>query len=118
MPSKDPHALALSSFLEPEAGETEEHMATTASVLKDFAGTGNFMTAGRRRSRDMFSRKNIGGEPQKCEKCGSDKVFFVQHSHGNYPILDYVCPKCDLGGDQGVPDWYMSPTGEDNSSER
>ena len=93
-------------------------MATTASVLKDFAGTGNFMTAGRRRSRDMFSRKNIGGEPQKCEKCGSDKVFFVQHSHGNYPILDYVCPKCDLGGDQGVPDWYMSPTGEDNSSER
>jgi len=52
----------------------------------------------------MFSRKNIGAEPQKCEKCGSDKVFFVQHSHGNYPILDYVCPKCDLGGDQGVPD--------------
>src|SRR2546422_11400759 len=49
----------------------------------------------------MFSRKNIGAEPQKCEKCGSDKVFFVQHSHGNYPILDYVCPKCDLGGDQG-----------------
>ena len=65
----------------------------------------------------MFSRKNICGEPQKCEKCGSDKVYFVQHSHGNYPILDYVCPKCDLGGDQGVPDWYVSPTGKDDSAE-
>ena len=68
-------------------------------------------------ARAMFSRKNIGGEPQKCEKCGSDKVYFVQHSHGNYPILDYVCPKCDLGGDQGVPDWYVSPTGRDDSAE-
>ncbi|TLZ78498.1 MAG: hypothetical protein E6K11_08675 [Methanobacteriota archaeon] len=65
----------------------------------------------------MFSRKNIGSEPQKCEKCGSDKVYFVQHAHGNYPILDYVCPKCDLGGDQGVPDWYVSPTGKDESTE-
>src|SRR2546429_7441062 len=65
----------------------------------------------------MFSRKNIGSEPQKCEKCGTDKVFFVQHSHGNYPILDYVCPKCDLGGDQGVPDWYVSPTGRDDTAE-
>lgn len=65
----------------------------------------------------MFSRKNIGAEPQKCEKCGSDKVFFVQHSHGNYPILDYVCPKCDLGGDQGVPEWYMNPTGKDDARE-
>src|SRR2546427_725623 len=60
---------------------------------------------------------DIGAEPQKCEKCGSDKVFFVQHSHGNYPILDYVCPKCDLGGDQGVPDWYMNPTGKDDAPE-
>ncbi len=68
-------------------------------------------------ARTMFSRKNIGSEPQKCEKCGSDKVFFVQHSHGNYPILDYVCPKCDLGGDQGVPDWYMNPTGKDDAPE-
>ena len=68
-------------------------------------------------ARTMFSRKNIGAEPQKCEKCGSDKVFFVQHSHGNYPILDYVCPKCDLGGDQGVPDWYVSPTGRDESAD-
>ena len=50
----------------------------------------------------MFSRKNIGGEPQKCEKCGSDKVYFVQHSHGNYPILDYVCPNCDLGGEKDI----------------
>src|SRR2546425_9442478 len=65
----------------------------------------------------MFSRKNIGSEPQKCEKCGSDKVFFVQHSHGNYPILDYVCPKCDLGGDQGVPEGYMNPTGKDDAPE-
>src|SRR2546428_10938555 len=54
----------------------------------------------------MFSRKNIGSEPQKCEKCGSDKVYFVQHSHGNYPILDYVCPKCDLGGVTVVSDWW------------
>ena len=67
--------------------------------------------------RSVFSRKNIGGDPQKCEKCGSDKVFFVQHAHGNYPILDYVCPKCDLGGDQGVPDWYMNPTGKDDAPE-
>jgi len=78
--------------------------------------TGKFMPA-RRRGAPMFSRKNIGAEPQKCEKCGSDKVFFVQHSHGNYPILDYVCPKCDLGGDQGVPEWYMNPTGKDDAPE-
>lgn len=62
---------------------------------------------------EMFSRKNIGEKPQTCEKCGAEKVFFVQHSHGNYPILDYVCPTCDLGGETGVPDWYMSPTGKD-----
>src|SRR5205807_6918749 len=67
--------------------------------------------------RSVFSRKNIGGDPQKCEKCGSDKVFLVQHAHENYPILDYVCPKCDLGGDQGVPDWYVSPTGRDESTD-
>lgn len=65
----------------------------------------------------VFSRKNIGGEPQKCAKCGADKVYFVQHAHGNYPILDYVCPKCDLGGEQGVPDWYVSPTGKDDAAE-
>src|SRR5207247_11166611 len=68
-------------------------------------------------ARTMVSRKNIGSEPQKCEKCGSDKVYFVQHSHGNYPILDYVCPKCDLGGDQGVPEWYMNPTGHVDAAE-
>src|SRR5947208_1742809 len=47
----------------------------------------------------------------------SKGVFVLQHAHGNYPILDYVCPKCDLGGDQGVPDWYVSPTGRDESAD-
>src|SRR2546429_8457074 len=65
----------------------------------------------------MFSRKNIGSEPQKCEKCGSDKVFFVQHAHGNYPILDYVCPKRDLGGGPGVAEWDVSPTGGDEAAD-
>ena len=37
---------------------------------------------------------------------------------GPYPILDYVCPKCDLGGDQGVPDWYVSPTGKDEPADK
>jgi len=64
----------------------------------------------------VFSRKNIGEAPQKCEKCGAEKVFFVQHAHGNYPILDYVCPNCDLGGEKGVPDWYVSPTGRDEGA--
>lgn len=63
----------------------------------------------------MFSRKNVGGTPEKCPKCGAEKVYFVQHAHGNYPILDYVCPNCDLGGEQGVPDWYSSPDGKDAS---
>ncbi len=40
----------------------------------------------------MFGREKIGEQKQYCEKCGSEKKFFVQHSHGNYPILDYVCP--------------------------
>ena len=65
----------------------------------------------------VFSREQIGREVQYCEKCGAEKKFFVQHSHGNYPILDYVCPNCDLGGDQGVPDWYMasdSPSTDDS----
>lgn len=36
-------------------------------------------------------------------------VFFLQHAHGNYPLLDYVCPKCELGEEErseglGVPD--------------
>jgi len=60
----------------------------------------------------VFSREQIGREVQHCEKCGAEKVFFVQHSHGNYPILDYVCPNCDLGGEKGVPDWYMSAGSE------
>jgi ssDNA-binding Zn-finger/Zn-ribbon topoisomerase 1 len=66
----------------------------------------------------MFSRKNVGGEPQKCPKCGAEKVYFVQHAHGNYPILDYVCPNCDLGGEQGVPDWYSSPDGKASSESK
>ena len=56
----------------------------------------------------MFGRDTIGHEKQYCEKCGSEKRFFVQHSHGNYPILDWVCPKCDLGGDEAVPEWWSS----------
>jgi hypothetical protein len=24
-------------------------------------------------------------------------VFFLQHAHGNYPLVDYICPKCELG---------------------
>lgn len=60
----------------------------------------------------MFGRERIGKEAKFCEKCGAEKKFFVQHAHGNYPILDYVCPNCDLGGDKGVPDWYMSSGSE------
>jgi hypothetical protein len=65
----------------------------------------------------VFSRKNIGEEPQRCAKCGAEKVYFVQHSHGNYPILDYVCPRCDLGGEEGIPDWFQSPTGHEEPKE-
>lgn len=39
-------------------------------------------------------------KPEKektCEKCGAELVFFLQHAHGNYPLLDYMCPNCDLG---------------------
>ena len=64
----------------------------------------------------MFSRKNVGGVPEKCPKCGTDKIYFVQHSHGNYPILDYVCPKCELGGDADIPEWYQSADGTKKSS--
>jgi ribosomal protein S27AE len=32
-----------------------------------------------------------------CPKCGTEMVFFLQHAHGNYPLLDYLCPKCELG---------------------
>ncbi len=32
-----------------------------------------------------------------CPKCGTEMVFFLQHAHGNYPLLDYICPKCELG---------------------
>jgi ssDNA-binding Zn-finger/Zn-ribbon topoisomerase 1 len=52
----------------------------------------------------MFRRERVGQKGEPCEKCGTEKIFFVQHAHGNYPILDYVCPKCDLGGDYTV-DW-------------
>ncbi|OGS48421.1 MAG: hypothetical protein A3K68_01395 [Euryarchaeota archaeon RBG_16_68_13] len=64
----------------------------------------------------MFSRRNIGEKPHTCEKCGAEKVFFVQHAHGNYPILDYICPNCDLGGEKGVPDWYSTTPSEDEDS--
>ncbi len=40
------------------------------------------------------------GVKRICKKCGSEMVYFVQHAHGNYPLLDYLCPKCDLG-DEG-----------------
>jgi len=56
----------------------------------------------------MFGREKVGEQKQYCEKCGAEKKFFVQHSHGNYPILDYVCPKCDLGGDEEIPEWWSS----------
>jgi hypothetical protein len=42
----------------------------------------------------MFERK---GEEEVCETCGTAKVFFVQHAHGNYPLLDFLCPKCEVG---------------------
>ncbi len=117
MPPEDLDSLRLLALAEPEAGEPQEHGRSSRLGPKELVGTGKFMVA-RRLGRAMFSRKNIGGEPQKCEKCGSEKIFFVQHSHGNYPILDYVCPKCDLGGDEGVPDWYVHPTGEDDAPEK
>ena len=63
-------------------------------------------------ARAMFSRRNVGGAPEKCPKCGTEKIYFVQHSHGNYPVLDYVCPKCDLGGEEGIPEWYQTPEGK------
>jgi len=116
MSSQDPQSLAFLPLPESEPRESHEHGEASALVCIELAETGNFMSARSRRA-PVFTRKNIGGEPQKCEKCGSDKVFFVQHSHGNYPILDYVCPKCDLGGDQGIPDWYSSPTGKQDSPE-
>ncbi|OGS62432.1 MAG: hypothetical protein A3K59_02920 [Euryarchaeota archaeon RBG_19FT_COMBO_69_17] len=56
----------------------------------------------------MFGREKIGEEKRYCPKCGTEMQFFVQHSHGNYPILDYVCPKCDLGGEEAVPEWWSS----------
>ena len=55
----------------------------------------------------MFSREKLGEEDKPCPKCGTKMTFFLQHTHGNYPLLDYVCPNCDLGGEKGVPDWYM-----------
>jgi len=52
----------------------------------------------------MFRRDRLGQKGEPCPKCGTEKVYFVQHTHGNYPVLDYVCPNCDLGGDLSV-DW-------------
>lgn len=36
-------------------------------------------------------------EKKFCPRCGTEMVFFLQHAHGNYPLLDYLCPKCELG---------------------
>ncbi|MFQ5919705.1 MAG: hypothetical protein ACE5I4_06645 [Thermoplasmata archaeon] len=38
-----------------------------------------------------------------CSRCGTEMIYFVQHAHGNYPLLDYVCPRCDLGMEEGDP---------------
>ena len=43
----------------------------------------------------MFRRDRLGQKGEPCPKCGTEKVYFVQHTHGNYPVLDYLCPKCD-----------------------
>lgn len=40
-------------------------------------------------------------EVRVCSRCGTEMIFFVQHAHGNYPLLDYVCPQCDLGLEEG-----------------
>ena len=32
-------------------------------------------------------------------------TYFLQHTHGNYPVIDYLCPHCDLGGDKPDVDW-------------
>lgn len=37
------------------------------------------------------------GTKHNCPQCGREMVFFLQHAHGNYPLLDYLCPHCDLG---------------------
>ncbi|MFQ6012154.1 MAG: hypothetical protein ACE5LS_00700 [Thermoplasmata archaeon] len=42
------------------------------------------------------------GEVERvCSRCGTEMIYFVQHAHGNYPLLDYVCPRCDLGLKEG-----------------
>lgn len=60
----------------------------------------------------MFRRTDVGEKPRICDKCGSEKVYFVQHAHGNYPILDYMCPKCDIGVDKDMPGWWTGEEGE------
>lgn len=66
-------------------------------------GTGEFKATGHALAA-MFHRGKLGEKGEPCPKCGTEKVYFVQHAHGNYPILDYVCPNCDLGGEYQV-DW-------------
>lgn len=39
-------------------------------------------------------------------------VYFVQHAHGNYPLLDYVCPRCDLGTDENDEELELGHEGE------
>lgn len=60
----------------------------------------------------MFGREKVGEEDVPCPKCGTKMTFFLQHSHGNYPILDYVCPKCDLGGEKLDVDWEAMKKGD------
>ncbi len=38
-----------------------------------------------------------------CTRCETEMIFFVQHSHGNYPVIDYLCPHWDLGEEEGLP---------------
>ncbi len=39
-------------------------------------------------------------------------VFFLQHAHGNYPLLDYVCPKCELGGEGPTDEARVTDEGQ------
>lgn len=51
-------------------------------------------------------------EERVCASCGTEMVYFVQHAHGNYPLLDYVCPRCDLGIEEGEPSGGSAHEGE------
>src|SRR5207247_1592752 len=100
VPPEDLDPVRLLALAEPEAGESKEHGRPSRLLPKDIADTGNFMVA-RRLGRPMFSRKNIGGEPQKCEKWGSEEIFFVEHLAGHYPVLRLGLPEKRPGGAGG-----------------